>query len=106
MDSMAANWNEKSILDLSRDPSSKSQCLQPIPTMSTSIMSFPISQPPRTLCADRIMHVGNVSGLRDVYLQVTALAMGDYVYIDGGEMALLVNGETTNMPSRSIHYWS
>ncbi|KAG6995719.1 hypothetical protein G7Y79_00042g078240 [Physcia stellaris] len=27
-----------------------------------------------------------------------SLAMGDYVYIDGGEIAMLVDGETTNMP--------
>lgn len=38
-----------------------------------------------------------------MYLHIIALAMGDYVYIDGGEIAILVDDETVNMPSWSIH---
>lgn len=30
--------------------------------------------------------------------------MGDYVYIDGGEIAILVDGEPVNMPSTSVLY--
>ena len=39
-----------------------------------------------------------------MYSHITALAMGDYVYIDGGEIAILVDDEPVNMPSRSTHH--